>query len=79
MPSLHIRDLPPELHTTLALRARLENRSLAQQAVTELGRILSDGSKRKLVLEGVRRRLREEKPRPPRVSLEKTVREHRDR
>ena len=79
MPSLHTRDLPRELHATLALRARLENRSLAQQAVTELRRILSDGSKRKLVLEGVRRRLREEKPRPPRVSLEKTVREHRDR
>lgn len=79
MPSLHIRDLPPELHATLALRARLEHRSLAQQAVTELRKTLSDGSERKLVLEDVRRRLREEKPRPPCVSLEKIVREDRDR
>lgn len=77
MPSLYIPDLPPDLHATLALRARLEHRSLAQQAVTELRKTLSDGSKRKLVLEDVRRRLREEEPRPPRVSLEKIVREDR--
>ena len=79
MPSLQIRELPAELYEALALRARLEQRSLAQQAVTELRRTLSDGSARKLVLEDVRRRLREEKPRPPRLSLEKLVREDRAR
>ncbi len=79
MSSLQIRELPTELYEALALRARLEQRSLAQQAVTELRKTLADGSARKLVLEDVRRRLREEKPRRPRVSLEKLVREDRAR
>ncbi len=79
MSSLQIRELPAELYEALALRARLEQRSLAQQAVTELRKTLSDGSARKLVLEDVRRRLRQEKPRPVRISLEKLVREDRTR
>ena len=77
--SLRIRELPAERYEALALRARLEQRSLAQQAVTELRKTLSDGSARKLVLADVRRRLREERPRPPRLSLEKRVREDRSR
>lgn len=79
MASLQIRELPAELYEALALRARLEQRSLAQQAVTELRKSLSDGSARRLVLEEVRRRLREEKPRPRRLSLERLVREDRAR
>jgi plasmid stability protein len=79
MPSLQIRELPAELYEALALRARLEQRSLAQQAVTELRKTLSDGSARRLVLADVRRRLREENPRPPRLSLERLVREDRAR
>ncbi len=79
MSSLQIRELPAELYEALALRARLEQRSLAQQAVTELRKALSDGSARKLVLEDVRRRLRQERPRPVRISLEKLVREDRTR
>lgn len=79
MSSLQIRELPAELYEALALRARLEQRSLAQQAVTELRKTLSDGSARKLVLADVRRRLHDEKPWTPRLSLEKLVREDRAR
>ena len=79
MSSLQIRELPAEVYEALALRARLEQRSLAQQAVTELRKTLSDGSARKLVLVDVRRRLRDEKPRAPRLPLEKLVREDRAR
>lgn len=79
MPSLQIRELPTELYEALALRARLEQRSLAQQAVTELRKTLKDGSARKLVLADVKRRLREEKARTPRLSLEKLVSEDRAR
>ncbi|KAA0251015.1 hypothetical protein FBQ97_14565 [Acidobacteria bacterium ACD] len=79
MASLQIRELPAELYEALALRARLEQRSLAQQAVTELRKSLSDGSARRLVLEEVRRRLHEGSPRPRRLSLEKLVREDRTR
>ena len=68
MSSLQIRELPAELYEALALRARLEQRSLAQQAVTELRKTLTDGSARRLVLEDVRRRLGKEKPRPRSVS-----------
>jgi len=79
MSSLQIRELPAELYEALALKARLEQRSLAQQAVTELRKTLSDGSARRLVLSDVRRRLKHERPRPPRLSLEKLVREDRTR
>ena len=41
MPSLQIRDVPEELYEALSLRARAEHRSLAQQAIVELGRIRS--------------------------------------
>lgn len=79
MPSLQIRELPADLYEALALRARLEQRSLAQQAVTELRRTLKDGSARKLVIADVRRRLREENARPPRLSIESLVSEDRAR
>jgi plasmid stability protein len=36
MPSLQIRDLPEPLHQQLLLRARQQNRSLSQQALTEM-------------------------------------------
>jgi plasmid stability protein len=36
MPSLQIRDLPEPLHQQLQQRARQQNRSLSQQALTEL-------------------------------------------
>lgn len=36
MPSLQIRELPPEIYETLAHRAEREGRSLAQQAIYEL-------------------------------------------
>lgn len=39
MPSLQIRDMPEDVYEALAFRARLEHRSLAQQAVVELRRI----------------------------------------
>jgi plasmid stability protein len=36
MPSLQIRDLPEPLHRLLQRRARQHNRSLSQQALTDL-------------------------------------------
>ncbi len=40
MPSLQIRDVPDDLYQALSFRARQSHRSLAQQAVAELRRIL---------------------------------------
>lgn len=39
MASLQIRDLPDDIYEALVRRARMEGRSLAQQAVTELRRL----------------------------------------
>lgn len=39
MPSLQIRNLPEDVYEILALRARREQRSLAQQAVADLRRL----------------------------------------
>jgi hypothetical protein len=33
MPSLRIRDVPPDVYEALAARAKAENRSMAQQAI----------------------------------------------
>ncbi len=40
MPTLQVRDLPPEIYHRLAEAARREHRSLAQQAVVLLARAL---------------------------------------
>lgn len=40
MPSLQVRDLPPEVYRRIAELARREHRSLAQQAIILLARAL---------------------------------------
>ena len=59
MPSLQIRNVPPELYEALSLRARRENRSLAQQAVAELRKLpeLEAREQRMYALQRIRRSL----------------------
>lgn len=81
MPSLQIRDLPEDVYEALALRARSENRSLAQQAVVELRRIpdLQARERRKKILAGIRSRLAAGDIRRVSALPEDLVREDRDR
>lgn len=81
MPSIQIRNVPAEIYEALALRAREEKRSLAQQALTELGRISERGThgRRKRILRQIRRDLEERKPRDLDIAPETLIREDRDR
>ena len=80
MPTLHIRDLPEEVYQAVLAAARLERRSLSQQAVVELRRALGleaaeQRSARVLaVLRECGRRLPADAPSP-----EELLREDRDR
>ena len=80
MPSLYIRNLPDDVYQALALRAEREGRSLAQQAVIDLRRILrlAGPDRRQQVVERIRRELQ-----GPAASLvptpEDLVRADRDR
>ena len=40
MPSLQVRELPDDVYQALSLRAEREHRSLAQQAVVDLRRVV---------------------------------------
>jgi antitoxin FitA len=44
MPTLQIRDLPEDVYQRVIAAARIEQRSLAQQAAVELRRALSAGT-----------------------------------
>jgi len=79
MPSLHIQDMPEEVYEALALRARLEHRSLAQQAVVELSRIpeLLARKRRLDALGRLKKRIASENPRPLPVTPADLVREDR--
>lgn len=81
MPSLQIRDLPDDVYEALALRARCDNRSLAQQTVAELRRMpeLQAGEHRRRLLAEVRRRLQAGEGRPLPDLPEDLVRQDRDR
>ena len=59
MATLQIRFLPEDVREALSLRAELEHRSLAQQAIVELRRMpeLQASARRKAVLERVARDL----------------------
>ena len=59
MPSLQIRDLPPDVYEALAYRAERHGRSLAQQAIVELRRAheAERSEHRRDVVEQIRRRL----------------------
>jgi len=43
MPILQIRDIPEDLYQQVALAAKTEHRSMAQQAIVELKRALGTG------------------------------------
>lgn len=81
MPSLQIRNIPPELYEALTLRAKRENRSLAQQALAELERLpeLEARDLRRRVLQRIRHELEAKEPRRPSVPPELLIREDRDR
>lgn len=70
MPTLQIRDMPDDVYEGIAAAARLEQRSLSQQAVVELRRALDLGdgqARRAAVLEHLRasgRRLPARAPAP---------------
>lgn len=44
MPTLQIRDLPDDVHQSMVMAARAEQRSLSQQAIVELRRALGLGT-----------------------------------
>jgi plasmid stability protein len=81
MPSLQIRDLPRDVYEALALRARTENRSLAQQAVAELRRMpeIEAGERRRSLAASLRERLEREGSRTLSAAPEDLIREDRDR
>lgn len=81
MPSLQIRNLPDDVYQALLLRARRENRSLAQQAVVELRRVpeLARRETRRQVVEELREELRERGVRTLSRPPEDLIREDRDR
>ncbi|HEX6901815.1 MAG TPA: Arc family DNA-binding protein [Thermoanaerobaculia bacterium] len=81
MPSLQIRDMPEEVYEALALRARTEHRSMAQQAIVELRRIpeLVARERRLEVLRRVKARIEAEPPRKLPVSPAELIREDRNR
>lgn len=81
MPSLQIRDLPEPLHEQLTHRARQQNRSLAQQALSDLQRA-SGGDpreRRQAVLARIRQRIIEQGVIVPPDTPEAMVRADRDR
>lgn len=81
MPSLQIRDMPEDVYEALAFRARLEHRSLAQQAVVELRRIpeLLARERRLDVLDRLKKRIASESARRLPVAPADLIREDRRR
>ena len=79
--TLQIRDMPAEVYEALALRARSERRSLAQQAVVELGRMpeLQARQRRLALIAELRERLQRTPAVTPSPPLVRLVREDRDR
>ena len=81
MPSLQIRDMPPDLYEALAARAKAENRSMAQQAIVELRRLpeLMAQETRQQVLARIHKRRLETGERKLSIPAAVLVREERDR
>jgi antitoxin FitA len=81
MPSLQIRDVPPDVYEALAARAKAENRSMAQQAIVELRRLpeLVGRETRKQVLARLRERRQKHGERELSIPAATLVREDRDR
>jgi len=81
MPSLQIRELPPDLYEALSLRAEREGRSLAQQAIVELRRAreVERRERRLAAVERLEERLGEQGHRRVHRSPEELIREDRHR
>jgi plasmid stability protein len=81
MPSLQIRDLPEPLHQQLQQRARQQNRSLSQQALTELEAAVGGDARdrRRAALERIAARVRLQGPIACPESPEAMVRSDRQR
>lgn len=81
MPSLQIRDMPEDVYEALSFRAKVEHRSLAQQAVVELRRIpeLLARERRLEVLGRLKKRIASETPRRLPVEPADLIREDRRR
>ena len=81
MPSLQIREMPEDVYEALALRARLKQRSMAQQAIVELRRIpeLLGKQRRLEVLHHLRKRIESGPARPLPVPPADLIREDRQR
>jgi plasmid stability protein len=79
--SLQIRDMPEDVYEALALRARVEHRSLAQQAIVELRRIpeLTARERRLEVLKRLKKRLESEPAKRLPIAPEDLIREDRNR
>lgn len=81
MASLQIRKLPQDVYESLAFRARLESRSLAQQAIADLKQ-LSEAElrdRRHRVIEQLREKLARPNPRSLPFSPEEAIRKDRSR
>ena len=80
MPTPQTRNLPPEACEALALRAKAEHRSLAQQAVAELEKMpeLEARRRRLAVVRQIKERLSPDRP-CTLPSPETLVREDRER
>lgn len=81
MPSLQIRDLPPDIYETLSYRAEREGRSLAQQAIVELRKVpeLEARARRIEVIAKLRRKLEDGQTGTALTPPEALIREDRDR
>lgn len=81
MPSLQIRDLPDAIYRVLSLKARRDRRSLAQQAVIELERIVEveARSRRLETLRDLRETIKSQGERRVHIAPVDVVREDRDR
>lgn len=81
MASLQIRQLPDEIYEALTYRAERAGRSLAQQAVAELRAMpeLDARTRRRLLIEELRQRHRDEGPVAVGVPPELVIREDRER
>ena len=81
MPSLQIRKLPDEIYEALSLRARRERRSLAQQAIEELGQMpeVRAAERRRRQVRNLQDRLDRYTGRKLRLDSAEAVREDRDR
>lgn len=81
MPSLQIRDLPPDIYETLSYRAEREGRSLAQQAIVELRRAqeVERRERRMATVARLRERIARDGHRELHPSPEELIREDRRR